>query len=166
MKKKILLFLIPLLFLTGCEMGNTPTSKIENLLMKYQKVDNDIQNGITEVLSAQDMTDDGKERYRNLLVHQYKNLTYEIKDELIDGDNATVIVELEVIDYKRAINDLVFDSSVYTKEAYDEEKLHRLENAKDKVTYTIEFSLTKDNDGNWKINALNNEDIKKIQGMY
>lgn len=166
MKKKLLLFLLPLLFLVGCAMGNTPTSKVENLLMKYQKVDDDIRNGITEVLSVQDMSDSGKERYRKLLERQYKNLTYEIKDELIDGDSATVIVELEVIDYKRAISDLVFDSSVYTKEVYDNEKLNRLENAKDKVTYTIEFSLTKDDNGNWKIDVLSNDNIKKMQGMY
>ena len=96
----------------------------------------------------------------------YKNLSYEIKDELVDGDTATVLVEIEVIDYKRAISDLTFDSSIYTKESYDEEKLNRLENAKDKVKYTLEIKLTKDDDGNWKVDALTNEQIKKIQGMY
>ena len=97
--------------------------------------------------------------------NQYKNLSYEIKDELIDGDNATVLVEIEVIDYKRAIGDLTFDSTIYTKESYDEEKLNRLEKANDKIKYTLEIKLSKDND-EWKVDALTNDQIKKIQGMF
>ena len=123
--KKLLLLLIPILFLVGCEMGNTPTSKIENLLMKYQKTDEDIISGINGVVDIQDMSEARKERYKEILAKQYKNLTYKIKDELIDGDNATVVVEIEVLDYKNAINDLVFDSTIYTKETYDDEKLNK-----------------------------------------
>ena len=41
-----------------------------------------------------------------------------------------------------------------------------VEKAKDKVTYTIEFDVIKDKDGNWKLTSLDNETIKKIQGMY
>lgn len=166
MKKKIGLFLLLILLLSGCAMSNSPTSKVEDLFMKYQKVDEDIALGIDNVIDYQNLTDSHKERYRKLLEDQYKNLSYEIKDELVDGDMATVLVEIEVIDYKRAISDLTFDSSIYTKESYDEEKLNRLENAKDKVKYTLEIKLTKDDDGNWKVDALTNEQIKKIQGMY
>ena len=166
MKKKILLFIMPLLLLVGCELGNTPTSTVENLLTKYQKLDSDIDSGIDSILVEQNMLDEQKERYRALIEKQYKNLSYEVKEELIDGNNATVLVEIEVIDYKRAINDLVFDNSIYTKETYDNEKFTRLENANDKITYTIEFNLSKDNDDKWRLNALNNEEIKKIQGMY
>ena len=93
-------------------------------------------------------------------------MTYEIKEERIDGNNATVITEIEVLDYKNAIGDLTFDSTIYTKESYDEEKLNRLENASSKVTYTMELTLTKDKDDNWHLNALTNEQIKKIQGMF
>lgn len=166
MKKKILLLAIFTFLLIGCSMSNTPTSKVEELLSKYQRLDNDISMGINSVLDEQNLTDVHKERYRKLLETQYKNLSYEIKDEIIDGDTATVIVEIEVIDYKKAINDLTFDSMLYTKESFDEEKLDRLEEAKDKVTYTLELSLTKDKEGTWKLNALTNEQIKKIQGMY
>ena len=166
MKKKILLLTIFTFLLIGCSMSNTPTSKVEELLSKYQRLDNDISMGINSVLDEQNLTDIHKERYRKLLEDQYKNLSYEIKDEIIDGDTATVIVEIEVIDYKKSINDLTFDSMLYTKDSFDEEKLDRLEEAKDKVTYTLELTLTKDTEGTWKLNALTNEQIKKIQGMY
>jgi len=165
MKKKLLLLVLPFL-LFACSMSNTPTSKVEDLLTKYQRVDNDITQGIETVLNEQNLTDTHKERYRKLLENQYKNLSYNIKDEIIDGDNATVIVEVEVVDYKNSINDLTFDSTIYTKESFDETKLDRLENAKDKVTYTLELTLTKDDEGTWKLNALTNEQIKKIQGMF
>ena len=46
MKKKLLLLLyaLPIFLLIGCEMANTPTSKVENLFTKYQKIDTDIND--------------------------------------------------------------------------------------------------------------------------
>ena len=166
MKKKIVLLSVVLLLLVGCSMDNTPTSIVENLLSKYQKVDNDIDNGINTVIEEQNLTTEHKERYRKLLEKQYRNLSYEIKDENIDGNTATIITEIEVLDYKNAIADLTFDSSIYTKDSFDEEKLNRLEATTNKVTYTIELTLTKDEEGKWHLDALTNEQIKKIQGMY
>ena len=158
MKKKIILLGIVLFSLVACSMSNTPTSKVEDLLSKYQRLDNDIDTGIDNILNEQKLTDEHKARYRSLLEKQYKNLSYEIKDEKIDGKNATVTVEI--------ISDLTFDSTIYTKESYDEEKLSRLENTDSKVTYTIELTLTKDKEDKWKLDALTNEQIKKIQGMF
>ena len=166
MKKKIFILSVLLLLLVGCGMANTPTSKVEELLMKYQKVDSDISSGINDVIAEQNFTEDHANRYRDLLTKQYRNLSYDVKDEVIDGNDATVTVQIEVVDYKNAIGDLTFDSTIYTKETYDEEKLYRLENAKNKVTYTLDLTLTKSDDGVWKLNALTNEQIKKIQGMY
>ena len=166
MKKKLLLVVIPLLFLIACTMANTPTSKVEDLFSKYQQLDNEIDEEITQVLNEQNLTEAQRARYRKILEKQYRNLTYQIKEERIDGKTATVNVEIEVLDLKRAIDNLVFDSNIYTKETYDEEKLNRLESAKDKVKYTLELTVNKDDDGNWKLNALTNEEIKKIQGMY
>ena len=114
MKKKIVLFVSLIFVLVGCAISNTPTSKVEDLFNKYQMVDDDISLGIDNAIEEQNLSDDHKTRYRKLLENQYKNLSYEIKDELIDGDNATVLVEIEVIDYRRAIGDLTFDSTIYT----------------------------------------------------
>jgi len=147
-------------------MANTPTSKVEELFTKYQTLDTDINTGINSVLDEQNLSDSQKDRYRTILENQYRNLTYQIKEEIIDGDTATVVTEIEVTDLKKSINDLTFDSTIYTKETYDEEKLNRLEKAKDKVKYTLELTVTKNDNDEWELNALTNEEIKKIQGMY
>ena len=166
MKKKLILFISILFLLVACSMSNTPTSKVEALFSKYQSLDTDISRGIDNILDEQNLTDENRLRYRNLLEKQYKNLSYEITDEKIDGNNATVTVTLDVLDYRSSISDLTFDSTIYTKETFDNEKLNRLENTNNKVTYTLEFTLTKDEEGTWHLNALTNEQIRKIEGMY
>lgn len=159
-----IMIIIAIIFLGGCDLGNTPTSKTEEMFAKYQKLDADVTAEIDEVVQEGDLSSDYQNRYRKVLEKQYRNLTYEIKDEKIDGDNATVTVEIEVIDYKKSIEDL--NSNDYSLEEYNNLKLDKLEKAKDKVKYTLEIGLLKDKDGNWKLKALSNTDIKKIQGMY
>ena len=159
--KKIISIFIFLLLLVGCSLSNTPTSKVEDLLTKYQTLDKDIVNGINSSIQ--------KDRYKKIIEKQYKNLTYEIKNERIDGETASVTTEIEVIDYKKVVNEVnnkYQGNTNYTVQEYNNTKLDYLEKAKDKVTYTIDFEVKKDNDGNWKLSSLSNETIKKIQGMY
>ncbi len=167
--KKILGLFMFLLLLVGCSLSNSPTSKVEDLLSKYQRLDSDIQSGIDSVIEDENLTEKQKDRYRKLIETQYKKLTYQIKDEKIDGDTATITTEIEVLDYKKAINettDYYRDKEDYTVEEYNNTKLDNLEKIKDKVTYTIDFEVKKDTSGNWKLSSLDNETIKKIQGMY
>ena len=164
--KKIILLVFIVFMLVGCSFSSTPTSKVEELFMKYQKVDNDISLGIDNIMKEENLLENHRDRYRELLIKQYRNLTYNIKDEVIDGDKAIVTAEIEVIDYRKAIGDLVFDSNIYTKDSYDLEKINRLEKARDKVKYTLEFKLNKNSDGIWELVPLTSEQTKKIQGMF
>lgn len=167
--KKILSLFIFLLLLVGCSLSNSPTSKVEDLLTKYQMLDKDIKDGIEEVVNEETLTSNQKERYRKIIEKQYKNLTYQVKEEKIDGDTSTITTEIEVIDYKKAINEAISKyqgKTDYTIEEYNNTKLDALEKAKEKVKYTIEFEVKKDNNDNWKLSSLSNETIKKIQGMY
>ena len=125
-------------------------------------MDSDIKSGIDDVLKEENLNDSQKERYRKVIEKQYRNLAYEVKDERIDGDTATITVEIEVIDYKKYYQ----GKTDYTVEDYNNTKLDKLEKAKDKVKYTIDFEVKKDSNGNWKLSSLSNETIKKIQGMY
>ena len=167
--KKILSLFIFLLLLVGCSLSNSPTSKVEDLLTKYQMLDKDIKSGIEEVVNEETLTSNQKERYRKIIEKQYKNLTYQVKEEKIDGDTSTINTEIEVIDYKKAINEAISKyqgKTDYTIEEYNNTNLDALEKTKEKVKYTIEFEVKKDNNDNWKLSSLSNETIKKIQGMY
>lgn len=167
--KKILAVFVFLVLLVGCSLANTPTSKVEELLTKYQTLDKDIKTGIDEVIDEEVLTSKQKDRYRSLIEKQYKGLTYQVKNERIDGDRATITTEIEVLDYKKAVNDAVSkyqNITDYTVEEYNNSKLDALEKIKDKVKYTIDFEVIKDKNGNWKLSSLSNETIKKIQGMY
>ena len=168
MKKMTWLFIF-LFLLVGCSLSNTPSSKVEDLLSKYQMLDKDIENGINEVLSSENLTIEQKERYKKVLERQYKNLSYEIKNKKIDGDEAIITTEIEVYDYKKIANEVseyYQGRNDYSVVDYNETKLDKLEKAKDKVTYTIDFEVKKDKNGNWNLSSLSNETIKKIQGMY
>lgn len=167
--KKIVSLFIFLLLLVGCSLSNSPTSRVEDLLNKYQTLDSDISSGINDVLKEENLNDSQKDRYRKVIEKQYKGLTYQIKDERIDGDTAIISTEIEVMDYKKVINETnSYYQSInnYTVEDYNNTKLDKLEKAKDKVKYTIDFEVKKDKNGNWKLSSLSNEAIKKIQGMY
>ena len=167
--KKITTVFIFLLLLVGCSLSNSPTSKVEDLLSKYQRLDNDIKEGIDTVIDSESLTDTQKDRYRDLIEEQYKGLTYQIKDERIDGNTAIITTEIEVLDYKKAVADTTNyyqGQNDYTVEDYNNTKLDNLEKVKDKVTYTIDFEVVKDTNGNWKLASLDNETIKKLQGMY
>ena len=170
MKKIIILgttLFITLAVLVGCSLSNTPTSKVEELFSKYQMLDDEVNNEINDLLATETLTNEQKERYRKLIEDQYKKLTYEIKDEKIDGDNAVVTVQIEVLDYRKAISELnTNENTNFDVLEYNNQKLDKLENVKDKVAYTLEINVIKDNNGNWKLASLSRDDIKKIQGMY
>lgn len=96
-------------------------------------------------------------------------MTYEIKEEVIDGDEAQVTVAIEVVDYKKAIDEVENEYTNienYTIEEYNHAKINKLKDAKEKVTYTLDIDVIKNNEGEWGVASLTNVDKKKIQGMY
>ena len=165
MKKIMPIFIfLTLIFITGCSLGNTPTSKVDELMGKYQRLDTEIKDEIKEVVASNNIDESYQDRYIKALEKQYCNLTYEIKNEAIDGNTAIVTTQIEVTDYKKALNTI--DRDDLTDEEYYEESLTAIEQAKEKVTYTIDFTLTKDDAGNWQLDELSEVDKKKIQGTY
>ena len=180
MKKIILMISIAfMLILTGCgeRLMNTPTKKVEMFLDKYKTLDKDVLSQLDEVLESEVLFDDeGKDEYRDIMKKHYQNLNYEVKDEKINGDQATVTTEIEVTDYSKIMSDANtyltqhkdefndangnYDDTLFTKY-----RLDKLKDAKDKVKYTIDFQLTKINN-EWVLDELTDEQEAKINGMY
>ncbi len=177
MKKRFAIIIVALvLFLTtACSLGNTPTSAVERLLSKYNNQDDEIVVELEDYINASDLNEEQAKKYKEVYLKQFKDLKYEIKEEKIDGDNATVTVQITVYDYygaERESNDYLTSSPEefktdgdYDKSLFTDFKLNKLENVDKTVDYTIDFNLTKVDD-NWEVNELTNEQLEKIHGVY
>lgn len=208
--KKSLIFLACtaiVLLSCGCSMNNTPTGKVENFLDNYTSGSDTVLNQLKEMVDSDGMMNDAQRTtYSDIMKRQYKDMTYDIKDETIDGNNATVTVEIEVYDYYKANRDsqdyfnnnqdefkedtnndsegLVEKAKEGVQDAVDAAKdavenatdnisnskfidyrLNQLQNANDRVKYTIDFTLTKVDD-KWTLNEIDDATRQKIHGLY
>lgn len=173
--KKVLFLLLALLTFTGCSMGtdmtNTPTKKVEAYLDSYQALDDNVLNDLDTIITDTDYTIDQQDKYRNLMKKHYQNLKYEIKEETINGDKATVVAEIEVVDYSKILSEGVDESLYlddegnYDETLYRDHQLGRMETANETVKYTITFYLTKISD-EWALDELSEETKEKIHGIY
>ena len=155
-------FLVFIVFLTGCSLNNSPTSKVEELLGKYQGLDQNITYNYLDLSSDVLISKDIENDYVDVIKKQYRNMSYEVKDEKIDGDMATVTVQIEVIDYKKVINEYDIDRN----DDIHKEIIDKLNGVKERVNYTIDFTVVKDKDGNWNLGNLTEEIQQKLLGIY
>ena len=175
--KKILLLLVSLILVTGCnDMMNTPTRRVEEYLGKFQILDSTVLTELDEVVDNSDYSEDYKEEYKELMIKQYQNLSYKIKNEQTDGDTANVIVEIEVFDYNNALSEaddyideheseFASDEDETREEKIDHYKINAMKEVTDKASYTINFSLVKDNK-KWVLEKISDSDLEKIHGLY
>ena len=173
--KKVLYLLVAIVLLTGCSctanMGNTPTKKVEDYLNKYQTNDDGVINDLDEVLTNDTtLTDAERTDYSDFMKTHYRDMQYEIKDETIDGDTATVNAEVTVRSYADVVNE-ANDYRLNNPDEFDDDntfatyRLDRLKEVTDTETYTITFHLTKE-DEEWKIENLSEDDLRKLSGLY
>lgn len=180
MKKGLcfLTVLLSVIMLTGCDtMMNTPTKRVEKLLSMYQTKDEEVLNQLDETLLTETILDtDLKDRYRELMKKQYGDLSYQIKDETVDGDTAIVEVEIEVYDFNSAVESMedkiITDNSNYIDDTgnlitskYNEEKIRLMEDVKSRITYTLNFTVSKIDD-KWIVDDLTETERLKLHGLY
>ena len=177
MKNKKIFFVICLnvLFKNACSLGNTPTSAVEKLLSKYNTNDEEIVVELDDYINSSELSDEQSKKYKDIYLKQFKDMKYEIKEEKIDGDNATVTAQITVYDYYKAekdANDYLTahpdefkKDDVYDKSLFTDYKLKKLDDVNTTVDYTIDFNLSKV-DGKWEVNDLSNEQLEKIHGVY
>lgn len=179
MKKIIsLILIIMLFFITGCDqIDNTPTKKVETMLMKYQTLDKDVLDDLNKTVDSEPTLNTAeKSKYKEVLKKQFSSLTYTIKDEEIDGDNAEVDVEIEVNDLTKAIKDsenylnsnpkeFQDDSGNFVQSKYTDYKLNQMDKTSIKVKYSLELTLT-NSDGEWVVDNLTETERQKIHGIY
>ena len=174
MKKLVLLLS---LFLIGCsDLSNTPTKKAEEFLKKYQTLDSSVISDLNNVVNESDLNETQRSMYIDIMKKHYQNLSYEIKDETIDGDEAVVTVEIAVTDFKKVLDEannymnnnkeeFNDENGEYSVVKFNDYKLSKLKEAKDKIRYTIEIKLTKINE-DWTVDKLDSKTYDKINGVY
>ena len=175
MKKKLLIIMLVSILLSGCLNMNTPKKKVESLLMSYQSNSDNIIKELDNYLSNITTSESDFEDYKRVYSRQYQNLTYEIKDETINGDEASVTAQIDVYDYYKVnLNveeyltnhpDEFYNNGIYdTKEAL-KYRINELSNTKERITYTIVITLTKVNN-KWEIDNISEDVLEKIHGTY
>ena len=177
--KKIILGIISILLLSGCgeDIFNTPIKKVETFFQNYQTLSEDVVEQLNKVVNEEEnFNADQRLAYKELMKKHYQDLTYEIKDEIIDGDTATVTTEIEVTDYSKVMMDadtyknehsdeFTNDEGVYDASLFIDYRLKQLKDVKETVKYTIDFTLTKI-DNEWKLDTLTEEQENKLHGLY
>lgn len=176
--KKIIM-LLSMITLVGCttlDISNTPTKKVEEFLNKYQILDEEVLNQLDNVIDSKTKLNNGnKEEYRKIIKKQYKDMQYTIKETTIDGDVAKVKAEIIVKDFTKIINDAevykrenmkeFYENEIYNDNLYKKYLIDKLKDAKDRVTYTVEFTLHKNN-RKWTLDPITEEIEDKILGIY
>ena len=178
--KKVLSILGLALIMTGCSLGNmdnTPTKKVEEYLNNYQTLNSNVLSELDSMVNQEELFDeDQKTTYKDIMKKHYQDLTYTIKEETVNGDKATVEAEIEVNDYTKALkesenyrttneSEFLDEEGVFDETKFNNYKLDLLKSNKERVKYTIYFSLSKS--GNeWVLDDLTETEQEKILGIY
>ena len=175
MKKKLLIFLFLILFISGCCTKTTPKGEVQKLFLNYNSLSSDLLIQLDNVMSTENLNEAQKNEYKDILKKQYEDLKYKIKDEVIDNDKAVVTVEIEVYNLRKSIDnadnylennrDEFNVNNVFSNEKFWDYKLEQMKNENERVNYILELSLTKI-DKNWHLDNLLETDREKIHGLY
>ncbi len=176
--KKVIISLLFVILLTGCSSNllNTPTKKVEMFFNKYQSLDDDVLSQLKSVVDNEiSFTKEQGLNYIEIMKKHYQTLKYRIKDEVIDGDTAVVTVEIEVNDYSKILKeaDLYLENhkeefmknNKVDETLFNEYRINKLKDSKDRVKYTIDMTLSKIDD-KWELDEVSRDTKDKIQGVY
>ena len=125
--------------------GSLGIEAISNGARKVYFVDNNIE--CIKIINK-NIFDFGIERKCALVIDDYNNALKEAEDYIDEHSN-----EFES------------DDKETSQEKIDHYKINAMKEVTDKVSYTINFSLIKDNK-KWVLEKINDSDLEKIHGLY
>ena len=173
--KKLILLLVALL-LISCNLSNTPKDVVEEYLSQYNALNDSIVLEIDAKVASEELSTDNKKLYKKVLLRQYEDLKYEIKEESINDDKAEVLVKINVYDLYKAnkessdymnLNQNEFNNinNIFDNNLYNEYRLNKMLDTNDRVEYSIKFYLNKKDD-EWSLIEPNRDVLEKIHGIY
>ena len=175
--KKLLITVLFILTFTACSMSNTPKSKVEIYMNQFNSITENVKKDLETTVASENLSESNKEIYKKVLERQQQNLKYSIKDEQINGDNATVTVNITVYDFYKSNANAEKYYNEHTDEfttsngttididSYTKYRLEEMLKMSDTVDYEIKIHLNKEND-EWVIQNPDRETLEKIHGLY
>lgn len=175
--KNIFKMALIVLMLSACSISNTPKSKVEIYLNQFNSLTENVKKDLETSVASENLSNDNKDIYRKVLERQYENIKYTIKDEQINGDNATVTVQVTVYDLYKSNNNaekyydehteefMTNNGTTIDIEKYTKYRLEQMLKMNDTIDYEIKFNLNKE-DGEWIIQNPDRTTLEKIHGLY
>lgn len=173
--KKLLLMFVSLFVLVGC-MDNLAADSVKNYLNQYRNLSDNVVADLGSLTDEQELTEEQKLSYLDVMKKQYKDLHYEIVEEKYDGNKAKVTAKITVYDLykvqenaKKYMNnhkeEFYNEDNLYDNELYLNYKLKEMKNNTETITYTVTFDLEK-KDKEWIVLQPSEEVLEKIHGIY
>ncbi|MBQ6686951.1 MAG: hypothetical protein IJN03_00315 [Bacilli bacterium] len=175
--KKIFIMVVSCLLLVGCSLTEEKASDaVKKYLHQYNNLGDIVLADIATLVDSEELNDEQKKVYEDVLKKQYQDLSYEIVNEEYNGDTAEVEVNITVYDLYKAQTDAATylsnnldefndETGSYDNEKYLDYKLEQMKKTTDTVEYTIDFVVTK-NDDKWVVAQPSTDDLEKIHGIY
>lgn len=170
--RKITIAILTLTMLFGfcaCTKSNTPTVVVEKQMQQIKE--EQVETELSSLVSDSSIVKKYKKDYQKLL-KKIQDFDYEVTKEKINGDSATVTVKITTYDFGKAYKQMyqqiskdaaagkITSSTDTTSYVYKLlfSKMNALED-KDYST-TVKVKCTKDDDGTWSTNILDDSTIE------
>ena len=148
--------------ITGCTKNN-PRDRVVSFLDEYKNLSANVINNIEQKLADTNWTEEEKDKYRNVLKRQFKDLEYSVVGERFDKGITYVDTEIVVYNYYQVKEDATYTD---TDISITEYMLDNMSTTNERVKYNITFKVEKDESGDYQIIDLQDSDIEKIHGIY
>ena len=156
--KKILLMVVATFLLVGC-MDSKASDAVENYLNQYRNLSDNVITDLDELTMDQNLSEDQRGKYTDIMKKQYQDLQYEIVEEEYNGDRATVTAKITVYDLYKVqkdadtymidnIEEFYDDNDVYDNDKDLEYKLKQMKDNTKTVSYTVTVNVLK-KDNKW-----------------
>lgn len=157
------------LALGACGRSNTPIAVVEKQMQQVKE--EQMKTELSSLVSDKNVAKKYQKEYKEL-VEKIQDFDYEVKDEKVDGDAATVKVQITTYNfgtaYKEMYQQVVKDtnSGKLTSKTDLNDYIYKMMfnkmNALTKKDYkkTVSIQCTKNEDGDWETDVDTNSDLK------
>ncbi len=147
----------------------SPLELVDNFINDYNTLSESVVSKITYEFDDK-LSKKQSNKYTKIMKKQYQKMFYSVLDEQVDDKKAVIKIEVTVSDfnncYNEAVNHIAIHSEKFsTVERQIDYKLNKLDTCSEKVTYPITLNFRKAGK-EWLMDEIDENDLKKIQGLY